>query len=260
LKSFETWRTWVIIIGLLLFAAVASVAWPAIVDSLNLDLDLSGSGRGAGELETALDGIPVPDAVAGLPGISALVDDEERISPWLVLAAISALIISLIVGTGLVLGILFRLLDRQTRQVKADPEFNENAAALAQREKERLQQRAQEQPPTPMPSHERPRWSLVATSLVILFFVLLVGFAVGDTLYGGATDNGGDPVLALVLGLGLAALLVMVAAILLRRGRPYVSNENASISWGVIWVVISGLVFLGIGLGLTLAMRTVEAP
>ncbi len=255
MKSFETRTTWLIVIGLLVFGAIASALWPVIAGSL--DLGLGGGSAAPSQIETSLDGIPLPDALAGLPGMDAVTDDEGRISPWLVLAVIGALVTGLIVGGGLVMGVLFRLLDRQTRDVKADPAFNEQAAALAQREKERLQQLAQSQPPDPVPDHTRNRWSVVATALVTIFLVFLTGLAVADTLYEGVDTGLGNPVLAVAGIFALFALLITVAMIW-RRGRTGPSNENAPVSWGMIWVVVSGLIFLGIGLGLTFAMRTIE--
>lgn len=257
MKSFETRTTWLIVIGLLIFAAIASALWPAIAGSL--DLGLGGGPAIGGEIETTLEGIPLPDWLAGLPGMDAVTDDEGRMSPWLVLAVIGALVTGLIVGGGLVMGLLYRLLDRQTRNVKADPKFNEQAAALAQREKERLQQAVQSRPPDPIPDHKRSRWSVVATALIIIFLVFLTGLAVADTLYADVDTGLSNPVLAVAGGFALFALLI-VAAVIWRRGRIGESNENAPVSWGMIWVVVSGLIFLGIGLGLTLAMRTVEVP
>ena len=257
MKSFETRTTWLIIIGLLIFAAVASAVWPAIAGSLNLDLG-GGSGIGS-EIETTLDGVPLPDWMAGLPGMDAITDDEGRISPWLILAVIGALVTGLIVGGGLVMGLLFRLIDRQTRNVKADPAYNEQAAALAQREKERLQQAAQSRPPDPIPDHKRSRWSLVATALVTVFLVFLTGLAVADTIYADVDTGLSNPVMAVAAGAALTALLI-VAAVVWWRGRTGESDENAPVSWNMIWVVVSGLIFLGIGIGLTLAMRTIETP
>jgi hypothetical protein len=69
-----------------------------------------------------------------------------------------------------------------------------------------------------------------------------------------------DPALPFAGGLALVTLLFLILAVAWRRGRRYESNENAPVSWGLIWVVISGLIFVGIGIGLTLAMRTVEVP
>lgn len=265
MKSFETRTTWLIVIGLLVFAAVASVAWPAIVDSLDLGFDLPGGPSVAGELETELEAVPLPDWMAGLPGVEAVADDEGRVNPWLVLAVVGALVTGLILGTGLVMGLVLRLLDRFTRNVKEDPAYNEQAAALAQREKEQLRQLAQSRPPTPSPDHERPRWSLVATSLLILFFVFLAGFALSDTFYGGGDvelfeGRWGNPALPLAGGLALVALLILIGTVRVRRGRTLDGNENAPVSWSLIWVIVSGFIFLGIGIGLTLAMRTVEAP
>lgn len=262
MKSFETWRTWLIIIGLLVFGAVASVAWPAIVDALDFDANLDfGSyfGGTAGAVEQESDNIPLPDWLAGLPGVGAVVDDDGAVHPLLVLAVLGGLLVGLIAGIGLVIGLIFRLLDRQARQVKADPGFQSNAAALTKREQERLRAKAESQPPTPMPSHEHPRWSAVATVLVILFFVLLVGFALADTVYPAgpielASGWWVDPALPWSLGMVLVALL---SILFFARNRSLAAggDENRPISWNMVWVIVTGLVFLGIGLGLTMAMR-----
>jgi hypothetical protein len=263
LKSFETWRTWLVVVGLIIFGAVASVAWPAIVDSLNLGVNF-GAGSGSGVGITAIEPIPLPAWISGLPGISALVDENGAINAFLVLGALTALLAGAIVTTGVVIGLILRLLDRQTRSVKADPQFQQNLTTLEQREKARLQALAREQPPTPLPPHDRPRWSRVATSLVILFFVFLASFAIADTLYPGGTMQlaGGGSVNA---GLTLGAILTVFTLLILlwvvpRRSVAVAGGENRPISWNMVWVVVTGLVFLGIGIGLTLAMRVVEAP
>lgn len=264
MKSFETWSTWLIIIGLLVFGAVASVAWPAIADSFDLGVDLSpGNILGGGaEIERETESVPLPAWMAGLPGVEAVVDDSGGINPLLVLAALTALLVGLIAGGGLVLGFIVRLLDRQTRQVKSDPEFQESAASLARREQERQRALAESQPPSGVPEHQHPRWSVVATSLVILFFVLLLGFALADTLYPAgpievASGRWVDPAIPWAIGLVVSTLLLILIVV---RGRAMTigGNENQPISWNLIWVVVTGLVFLGIGIGLTLAMRVVD--
>ncbi|MDT8305341.1 MAG: hypothetical protein RRC07_05350 [Anaerolineae bacterium] len=262
MKSFETWRTWLIIIGLLVFGAVASVAWPAIVDSINLDFDLSLAGR-SGEVEQESGSIPLPAWLAGLPGVDAVVDDSGGVHPLLVFVVLAALFVGLIAGAGIVLGLLVRVLDRQVRQVKSDSEFQESAAALARREQERLRARSQSQPSSDMPAHQHPRWSVVATSLVVLFFVLLLGFALADTLYPSgpielASGRWVDPAVPWSIGLVVFALL-LILVVVRSRGAALGGNENQPVSWNMIWVVITGLVFLGIGIGLTLAIRGAAA-
>jgi hypothetical protein len=264
LKSFETRTTWLIIIGLLIFGAIASVVWPAIIDSLDSGLGLSLGARPAGGLQP-LEPVPLPAWMSGLPGMEAVAGDSGELNPLLVLVVITAVFVGLVVGTGLVLGILLRLLDRQTRNVKADSEFQAKLTAQQQREKERFRALAQEQPPSQIPDHERPRWSRVATSLVILFFIFLAGFAMADTFYpSGAIEVAGgrsvDAGLSLAGGLTLLALLLILLVTPRRRAVAGAGGENRPVSWNMIWVIVTGLVFLGIGIGLTLAMRVVEVP
>jgi hypothetical protein len=263
LKSFETRTTWLIIIGLLIFGAIASVAWPAIIASLDSGLGLSLGAGPAGGVQP-LEPVPLPAWMSSLPGVEAVAGDSGELNPLLVLVVITALLVGLVVGTGLVIGILLRLLDRQTRNVKGDSEFQEKLAAQQQREKERIRALAQEQPPSQIPDHERPRWSTVATSLVILFFVFLAGFAMADTFYpGGAIELAGGR--SVDAGLSLAGSLTLLTLLIIllvtpRRAVQSATGERRPVSWNMIWVIVTGLVFLGIGIGLTLAMRVVDVP
>lgn len=268
LKSFETIRTWLIVVGLLLFSGLASLAWVTLsgqesaleVPSLGLDLAIDVGDPVTIQLDQYLLGEVLVDAplISQLHGVQV---------PSLLLAAIlTAITIGGFLAIGLPLALIYVRLDRQAEEVKEDPEFQERQAALAKKETERLRAVNEEQPATPIPSHEMPRWAAVSTALIILFFVILVGFALGDTFYAGGSVQLGTNlfidsgvVLALVLGL---VTLIALAGTLGRRARgeqveaEAESGDDARIPWGVIWVALTGFIFLGIGTGIMIAIRS----
>lgn len=260
MKSFETWKTWLIIVGLLLFGALASVLVPSVMENSTLDLGLSGTGpRFGGEREP--DTVPLP---GWLPGATLLGGEELAAHPLIILAILTALILGLLIGGGLALGFPLRLLDRQTRALKEEPGYLESLAVLETQQKEQTRALKENRPPTEIPDHEESRWATVSTALVILFFVMLVGFALADTLYEGAgAEQIGrslvNPALPFAGAMTVATLLILVLILVGRRGQGWRLSDDAPMTWNTIWVVVTGLIFLGIGIGLTIAMYSVEA-
>lgn len=266
MKSFETIRTWLIVLGLLLFSGLASLAWVALsgqetaleTPSFGLDLAIE-----VGEPVTIqLDQYLLGEVLVEAPLISQLHGVEV---PSLLLAGIlTAITIGGLLAIGLPLALIYVRLDRQAEEVKEDPEFQEQQAALEKKETERLRALKEEKPPTPIPSHEMPRWAAISTALVVLFFVILVSFALADTFYTEGSIQLGtnlfvDPGVVLSLVLGLVTLIALSGTL----GRRTESEEEqaedkdeAHIPWGVIWVALTGFIFLGIGTGIMIAIRS----
>lgn len=265
MKSFETIRTWLIVVGLLLFSGLASLAWVTLsgqeagleTPSLGLDLAID-----VGEPVTIqLDQYLLGEVLVDAPLISQLQGVQV---PSLLLAAIlTAITVGGLVAIGLPLALIYVRLDRQAEEVKEDPEFQERQAALEKKETERLRALKEEKPPTPIPSHEMPRWAVASTALVVLFFVIMIGFTLGDTFYADGSVQLGtnlfvDPGVVISLVLGLVTL-VALAGTLGRRSaeEEQVEDEDrAGIPWGVIWVALTGFIFLGVGIGIMLAIRS----
>jgi hypothetical protein len=274
LKSFETARTWLIIIALLLFSGIASLIWVAAGDQLGLggiDLSLDQlTGGVAGEVETEtemvtiqLDQYLLGEVLVETPGLNQLHGVE--VHPLVLAGILTAVFVGGLVAIGLPLALIYVRLERQTEQVKEDPEFQEKLSNLEKREKDALRELSEEHPPDPIPDHEMPRWATISTSLIILFFVILTGYALADTFYpGGEIELANDvllnPALPVAGGLGLVTLLILASVYSRRRpsreGEAAVAaGDDAAIPWGAIWVIVSGLIFLGIGMGLMFAIR-----
>lgn len=271
MKSFETLRTWLIIIGLLLFSGLASLVWINVSEGggidLGLDQALAISPRSVAvedELITIqLDQYLLGEVLVTIPGLREL--NGVQVHPLVIAGILTAVTVGGLLAVGLPLAFIFARLEQQTAAVKEDAEFQEKQSNLENREKERLRELTEKQPPDPIPSHEMPRWATISTSLIILFFVILVGYALADTFYPSgeirlANDVLLNPALPVAGGLGLIALLILGAAISRRSpgdGAAEVdAGDDVAIPWGAIWVIISGLIFLGIGTGLMLAIRS----
>jgi hypothetical protein len=268
LKSFETLRTWLIIGGLLLFSGLASLAWVSFSGQGGIaGLDLTGQGLNldlsvdVGEPVTIqLDQYLLGEVLVDAPLIGNL--QGMQVHPLVLAAILTAVMVGGLVAVGLPLALIYVRLDRQAEQVKEDDAFQESRAALEKKQTERLRARNEAQPATPMPSHQMPRWAAVSTTLVVLFFVVLVGYVLADTFFpGGDVELANSlfisPAIILSVVLGLITVLAMVP----RFSRNTAEEEGqdageSRVPWGAIWVALTGFIFLGLGTGLMLAIRS----
>ena len=266
MKSFETLRTWLIVGGLILFSGLASLAWVGLsaqdgagglnpVQGLNLDLSVD-----VGEPVTIqLDQYLLGEVLVDAPLISNLQGEEV---PSLLLAGIlAAVTVGGLIAVGLPLGWIYVRLDQQAEQVKEDEAFQESRAELEKKETERIRALKEAQPPTPIPSHQMPRWAAASTALVVLFFVILVSYVLADTFYPDgevelASNLFVDPALILSAVLGIVSVIAMAGTSGRRPEDEDVDERERRVPWGAIWVALTGFIFLGIGTGLMLAIRS----
>ena len=269
MKSFETWKTWALIIGLLLFSALASVAWPTIQEQLDLDdvegvyatPALDGLEVESGELVTIqLEDYLLGEVLVEAPLISEL--DGRQVHPLLLSGILAVIMFGALFAVGLPLALIYVGLERQTVALKDDESFQAKRAEMEKRQQEEIKALEESQPPDPIPDHERSRWSVVSTSAVIIMFVVFIGFALADTFYPDRevqfySDVLVNPALPVVGVLVLITILGLIAYFRPTGGQLVsAESDDSPIPWATIWVVVSGLIFLGIGIGLMLAVRT----
>lgn len=268
MKSFETWKTWALLLGLLLFSAVASVAWPWVQDQLDLDFEgvyatptMEGLEVESGEMVTIqLEDYLLGEVLVGLPGLSEL--NGVEVHPLVIAGILTAIVVGALFVFALPLAFIYVGLDRQTVALKEDEAFQAKQAELEKREQEERKALEKSQPPGSIPDHERSGWSVVSVSAIVLFFVVVVGFALADTFfperevqfYSDAIVNPAGPVVGVLL---FVAVVALIAYFRPRRAGGVVEGESDDkpIPWDTIWVIVSGLIFLGIGIGLMLAVR-----
>ena len=267
MKSFETLRTWLIIAALLLFTGAASLGWLALSERRAEAFFETEQAFGADiglPFETDMDPVTIEledyllgEVLVGAPLIQRL--DGVQVNPLLLAAVLAAITVGGLVAMGLPLAFIYVRLDQETETTKEDPEFQEKWQALEQREKEELKERNERRPAGDGPSHDMPRYRIISTSVAILFFVILVGLALSDTFFprGEIRIDGSvlNPALPVSAALTVITVLVLIGYYSRHVAAPDTGDE-AGIPWGAIWVVISGLIFVGIGTGIMLALRS----
>jgi hypothetical protein len=169
------------------------------------------------------------------------------------LAILFGIVAALVIGTGVVLAFAYTLLDKQVTALSEDEEVQAQLAALNERDKEKMKQLSEARSVHPIPEHKMPRWSVLSTSLIILLFVVFFGMLINVTFVpegqyeiSGRLVNSSLPV--------VGGFLVVAIALLIWRMRPqsldgFEATDSASIPWDFIWVLLSGLLVVGLGIG-----------
>lgn len=233
--------SWLVLVGALIVVGILS----AVVPSL-----LSGGGGGGGvgsapslpSIDASVDQVPMPDFIANLTGVEALPD-------VVVFGILTAIVFGSVIGAGIPLFILYRLLDTTITGVKEDDEYKNGVAELESRRKAANKQYLQDSPPTPMPSHDRPGWTAFSTSALMALLLSFFGAAFSDNFLGGNNQA--------MWSAGFA-IVGMLAGLAFFRKSWVIETEKAdtaAVDWGTIWVVLSGLVVVGIGLGVMFWVR-----
>jgi hypothetical protein len=238
----ESLRTWSIIIGLLLFGAVALVGWQW----------LNQSGAGTADPNVQLPPPQVP------PLEFRIAEQVYQFEPFQALALLTVLVLVPLALVAAGIAAIFLLLDRQTAQVKEGPEFQSAVTQLNQRESEQIKRLRAGRTTHPRPADPTmPRWAAVSTSIIVVLFVMFVAFMLGRAFLPHETywrGNLWDPAVLLMWGAAIVTALIMF---LLVRGRERAlaapdDAEEAPPPWAWIWVIVTGLLIVGVGTGISL--------
>ena len=252
MKRTATWI--VVIIVLLIGVAGLTVILPNLQSG-------DGSEGGAGiearndPVTVILSGYLLGDEIQKIGFISDAFDGQS-VDPIILLFAMTFIVVVGVaaIGVGLIVGV--RFLDKIISRTKDDPGYQEHVRHMQQQTKEESAELKKSRPPDPIPEHKRPRRDAIATGLVILLFV-----AFSSILVFSAVPIAGERFLVPVwIPATLFALLiaaVILAFTLKSRSFEHIDEqEKRPVNWATIWVALSGLVFLGIGTGLMIYVRS----
>ena len=234
--------TWGVVIGLLLFSGIASAVWPSI--------------------SAAISGSAPEVSAPSLPSFETDVEMIELKLPFLeqplvfneyvALLGLTAIVGGAVVGAGLPLVLLFRGLDNGVSRVKEDEAFKSGVAAMQKGQKDLVKQYSKSNPADPVPAHEEneTNWTATSTALTIGFLASLLGAAFSANFLGEANMFG------YAAGFGIVGLIV--GFLMLNGTRVQKSDEEANVPLpgSVYFIVLTGAIVMGVGLGVMMWVRT----
>jgi hypothetical protein len=240
---------WGIVILIIVGGALLAVLWPSLTSALSGQSSTTAE-AGSVSLSSSTPGtVDVAALVSELGGMIGL-DIQLEIEPvntWLAFIGLSIFTVGIVVVTGVIIAVLYRLLDRIVTRTKNDEAYQTAEVELDNREKAYIKQHMEDQPPDPIPSHERARWSAVSTTLITIMFFMFGGIALGWNIAPNTAQ-----LLMWATAFGAVGLIVSLIMFSPKRIMAVENSDNAAIPWGPIWVILSGLLIVGLGLGIVI--------
>lgn len=234
----ESLRNWGAVLVLLLLASSAAL-WPTITAQ-------------SGGLSTQV-GSEAQTIEFNLP--AAVYDGGPIVLTSLqALGILFGVVVALVVPAGVVLAFLYVFLANRVTAVTESEEYRANLGTLLEKEKAHIERLSAGSSAASTPEHKMPRWSVLSTSAIILLFATLFGMLInstfipeGEYLMGGQLVNSAWPVVG-----GLAAITLLTLIWRMRAASLDHLNEtdNQPIPWDFLWVLVSGLLVVGLGLAL----------
>lgn len=241
-------RTWGIVIALLLFSGIASVAWPFISQQL--------SGGSRVDIPAHSEKIHLSFPVT-LPVLNS---NEVELGPALAIGILAGITIGGLVVVGGGIAFVTTFLDRLVTNTKQTADYKKGTAALDQKTNARVKAMRSQSPTKPIPSHQMPRWSVVSTSLIFILFMIFVSVAISDTFYPHREMIFfGSQIDPYNLFIPVSTVLTVLVLLGVFRRQVFVKSEkseSAGIPWDTIYLIFTGVVLVGIGIGLMLWLRT----
>ncbi len=253
----DSWKTWAAVFVLIIFAGVASAAWPFISDQLG------GESRPSPEMEQEMITVMVEDYVLGndLLAIDFIRENVDglQFTQLQGVAALIGVVLILTGAAGLPLALITGRLDSQVQKTYSSDGYQEARNHLIEKEQNRIDALRKDHPDA-KPTGTEGRWPTISTALVIIIFVWLFGTVLGKEIYGDTEILIGgrlvDP--TSLLNLVLVFVSVVTLYVIFRRRRvadlETSDSEYQPVDWGTVWVILSGVLIVGVGTGLALAL------
>ncbi len=224
---------------LLLLLAGSATLWPIVSEQLG-----GSTTRSAAEPQSIVVNLPI--TVNGT--------DSITLSSLQALGILIAVVAAAVGGAGIVLTLAYTLLSKQVAALEESDTYKSHLAALEEKGKEQIQRLSEERSIAPVPDHKMPRWSVISTSLIVLLFVTLFGMLINGTfvpegqyMVNSSLVNSALPV--------TGGFVILALIFLLWRMRPKAlerveATDYEPIPWDALWVILSGVLVVGLGIGL----------
>ncbi|KPK13610.1 MAG: hypothetical protein AMJ56_01590 [Anaerolineae bacterium SG8_19] len=260
----ESWKTWIVVAGLLIFAGIASATIPFLIDQLN-NSDEPSTSRETHPTVTTIDVSELPFIGEVLVEIPFIAENIQGLSITLLQAfgVIFGVVLVTVGAFGVLITLLVFIPSRWINNVYADKGYQEAQTELEERQKASLKNLQQEQPlAEPVEAERRIRWSAVTFGLIVVVLVWVTSVLLAFGLFQNETISIGGFDISAVAFLSLVSVVVtiIVLYLALRRRDPTeletAESDNKPVNWGAIWVIVTGLLVVGIGTGLAIAFTS----
>jgi hypothetical protein len=130
---------------------------------------------------------------------------------------------------------------------------------LAEREKAELTVEREAHPADGSQQNDYSHWAVIATSMAILFFAVVVGYLVGNTLFPAGQIAREDQIINITAIIGGAIFLLTLLYLSLRMDKERLDDinarANAGVPWDAFFVIILGALVVGLGIGVTIFLN-----
>jgi hypothetical protein len=248
LSRTESWKVWLGIFAVLIFSGLMAAFWPAI--SENLLNAFNSSGSAGSNMRVPAETVTFPPMP--VPGLQ----DGITLNSIQILLGLSFLVIGAVVVTGIIISIVNVLISRWITNVETSENYQAGTAVLAQKEAAELAQEREENPAATSQQNDYSHWAVIATSMVVLFFAIIVGYLVGSTLFPSGQIVNEDQIInitAITSGIFFLLTLLYLALRMNRERLDDINNKaKAGIPWDAIIVILFGALIMGLGIGITI--------
>ncbi len=265
LKRSGSWQTWLVVAALVIFAGVASAVAPFLFDQFGGGAETE-TLRESQPAVTSIDVSQLPFIGEVLVEIPILAENIQGQPITLIQALGIALGVVLIsVGAlGILITVITLLFSKSLTNVYTDDSYQESTAKLEQQQKETIKRLETDRPIVgPVEPERRARGSILVFAFIVIVLVwitsILVGFGMfqGETIAIANVEIGAVGLISL-----LTVLITIVVLYFLLRNRDPVElespeSDNYPVNWGAIWVIVTGMLIVGIGTGLAVALTSI---
>jgi hypothetical protein len=241
LRNRQSLLTWGIVLAIIIGSALLTVMWPTI----------SGIIAGGGTSVPSADNsvvIPLPVPIGGR--------NEIVTSSGAIMGLIAFLVIGAVVTTGIVFAIISWLSSRIINRTTSTPSYQAESAALQRSVDTRVKAKRAERPTHAIPNTTWERWAKVTTTLSVLMLVAFGTWLIASSVFPQGSIIRGHQIINIVGLLVLVSIGIALIAMFLwfrRRQTPLTevsAVESGPIPWDFIAVALTGLLVVGLGLGL----------
>ncbi|MGB1249634.1 MAG: hypothetical protein ACPG8W_03310 [Candidatus Promineifilaceae bacterium] len=184
-----------------------------------------------------------------LPGAGDIVINE-----FMAIAGLAVIVVGAVIAAGIPLFFVYRMLDTTTVDVVSNDAYKSSVTALANREKDLIKTLAKERPAGKAPSHDESWWTAVSSALTIgVLFFSMIGAAFSDNFSGGVGQQNTVWLFTIV------GLLFGFLTLNYKRVRASDESQSSPIDWGAIFIVMTGLLVVGLGVGVMMWVRSQTA-